>query len=145
MIFFWKYRYVTHLTGSESLLWFVEPLESAYSTTEKNKDNFGSQTGKAGYLDNTIAAQQQQIDIFTKILVGGELDSGVSLIFRCANFYYITRFRNRITITVLRKRRKNCLFQNNLLQGSFLTIIEANMRKSQLLTDLKLPYILTTW
>ena len=80
--------YVTHLTGSESLLWFVEPLESAYSTTEKNKDNFGSQTGKAGYLDNTIAAQQQQIDIFTKILVGGELDSGVSLIFRCAIVYY---------------------------------------------------------
>ena len=61
---------------------FVEPLESAYTTTQMNKDNFVSQTGKAGYLDNTIAAQQQQIDIFTKILVGGELEvsSNFSLI-----------------------------------------------------------------
>ena len=66
---------------------FVEPLESAYTTTQMNKDNFVSQTGKAGYLDNTIAAQQQQIDIFTKILVGGELEvsSNFSLIMTISN------------------------------------------------------------
>ena len=64
----------------------IAPLETAYSTTERNKDNFDSQTGKAGYLDNTIAAQQQQIDIFTKILVGGDLE--VSDIFKCASVYY---------------------------------------------------------
>ena len=55
----------------------IAPLEAAYSTTERNKANFGSQTGKAAYLDNTIAAQQQQIDIFTKILVGGELEVSI--------------------------------------------------------------------
>ena len=95
----------------------IAPLETAYSTTERNKDNFDSQTGKAGYLDNTIAAQQQQIDIFTKILVGGDLE--VSDIFKCAAVYYF--LRNRMAITQLKKRKKNCLFPNNLHQASFLT------------------------
>ena len=54
-------------------------METAYTTTQQNKENFGSKTGKASYLDNTIAAQQQQIDIFTKILVGGELEVSLKL------------------------------------------------------------------
>ena len=95
----------------------IAPLETAYSTTERNKDYFDSQTGKAGYLDNTIAAQQQQIDIFTKILVGGELE--VSDYFKCTSVYYF--LRNRMPITQLKKRKKNCLFPNNLHQASFLT------------------------
>ena len=80
----------------------IAPLETAYSTTERNKDNFVSQTGKAGYLDNTIAAQQQQIDIFTKILSGGELE--VSQIFRRIIIVFL---RNPMQITQPRKRKRN--------------------------------------